>query len=73
MTSPLIAKKIGEKVGIILNSEVELDQNFNIKNYFNMEPTRIVLLTNISAEDEVDDDLLSEVKEECSKFGEIMV
>ncbi len=73
MTSPLIAKKIGEKVGIILNSDVELDQNFNIKNYFNMEATRIVLLTNISAEDEVDDDLLSEVKEECSKFGEIMV
>jgi hypothetical protein len=73
MTSPLIAKKIGEKVGIILNSEVELDQNFSIKNYYNMDPTRIVLLTNIAAEDEVDDDLLSEVKEECSKFGEIMV
>ena len=73
MTSPLIAKKIGEKVGIIVNSEVELDQNFSIKNCYNMEPTRIILLTNIAAEDEVDDELLGEVKDECSKFGEILV
>ena len=73
MKSPLIAKKIGEKVAVIVNSSIVSEETFNIKDYYNIEPTRIILLTNIANLEEVDDDLLNEVKEECSRFGEIIV
>lgn len=73
MKSPLIAKKIGEKVGVIVNSSLVSEETFNIKEYYNIEPTKIILLTNIANIEELDDELLIEVKEECSKFGEIIV
>ncbi|RWS17135.1 splicing factor 45-like protein [Dinothrombium tinctorium] len=35
-------------------------------------PTKVVLLKNMVGRGEVDDDLIPEVKEECSKYGEIV-
>jgi len=39
----------------------------------NSDPTRVIMLTNLVGKGEVDDDLIEDVREECSRFGEITV
>ena len=64
ITSPLVIKKIDEKVGMIMNSSLDKTTEFDIRDYYNMSPTRIILLTNITNANALDKELLHEIEEE---------
>ncbi|KAF8097659.1 hypothetical protein N665_0284s0025 [Sinapis alba] len=69
ITTPLMAKKTDRRAGVIVNaSEKKL-----VKAAVNItgEPTRILLLRNMVAPGEVDDELEEEVGSECGKYGTV--
>ncbi|XP_076960564.1 DNA-damage-repair/toleration protein 111-like [Bidens hawaiensis] len=73
ITTPLVAKKTDRRAGVIVNA-VEAKQQVEKKTRgvsINGMPTRVVLLRNMVGPGEVDDDLESEVAEECSKYGTV--
>ncbi|XP_076939549.1 DNA-damage-repair/toleration protein 111-like [Bidens hawaiensis] len=73
ITTPLVAKKTDRRAGVIVNAG-EAKQQVEKKTRgvsINGTPTRVVLLRNMVGPGEVDDDLESEVAEECSKYGTV--
>jgi len=69
IVKPLIAKKTSEKYGVIINSNINTEKKIEIKNFYNRQPTNIIMLTNILNPDEINIESYSEIKEECEKFG----
>jgi hypothetical protein len=72
--TPLIAKKTGDKYGVIINSNFPAAQKkIDFTNFYNREPTKIIMITNMVLPEEMDEDLLFEIKEECERFGIVNV
>ena len=72
--TPLVAKRTNDKYGIIINSNINKEERIlNIISCYNRTPTNIILLTNISDSVSLDDDILTEIKEECMLYGDIIV
>ena len=72
--TPLVAKRTNDKYGIIINSNINKEERIlNIISCYNRTPTNIILLTNISDSVNLDDDVLTEIKEECILYGNIIV
>ncbi|XP_047325629.1 DNA-damage-repair/toleration protein DRT111, chloroplastic [Impatiens glandulifera] len=68
ITTPLMAKKTDKRAGVIVND----NNNKKVKSVnFANQPTRVLLLRNMVGPGEVDDDLESEVAEECLKYGTV--
>lgn len=62
IVTPLYIKKIHERFGIIIN------ENINKTNY-NMNPTRIIVITNIINPDDIQLENYNEIRMEVEKFG----
>ncbi|XP_071690192.1 DNA-damage-repair/toleration protein 111-like [Rutidosis leptorrhynchoides] len=73
ITTPLMAKKTDRRAGVIVNaSEQKQQAEKKVKGVsINGQPTRVVLLRNMVGPGEVDDDLETEVAEECAKYGTV--
>ncbi|KAI3682949.1 hypothetical protein L1987_83346 [Smallanthus sonchifolius] len=73
ITTPLMAKKTDRRAGVIVNaSEPKQQPEKKARGVsINGQPTRVVLLRNMVGPGEVDDDLETEVAEECSKYGTV--
>ncbi|CAH1429878.1 unnamed protein product [Lactuca virosa] len=73
ITTPLMAKKTDRRAGVIVNaSEPKQQPEKKAKGVsINGVPTRVVLLRNMVGPGEVDDDLETEVAEECAKYGTV--
>lgn len=73
ITTPLMAKKTDRRAGVIVNaSEPKQQPEKKARGVsINGQPTRVVLLRNMVGPGEVDDDLETEVAEECAKYGTV--
>jgi splicing factor 45 len=72
--TPLVAKRTNDKYGIIINANICKEERIlNIISFYNRSPTNIILLTNISDSVTLDDEVISEIRDECIIFGNIIV
>lgn len=73
ITTPLMAKKTDRRAGVIVNAseKKQLDKKLVKGVSISGQPTRVVLLRNMVGPGEVDDDLETEVAEECAKYGTV--
>ncbi|KAI3697609.1 hypothetical protein L6452_30703 [Arctium lappa] len=73
ITTPLMAKKTDRRAGVIVNASEPKQQPEKKARGVNIngQPTRVVLLRNMVGPGEVDDDLETEVAEECAKYGTV--
>lgn len=73
ITTPLMAKKTDRRAGVIVNAseKKQLDKKPVKGVSISGQPTRVVLLRNMVGPGEVDDDLETEVAEECAKYGTV--
>ena len=67
MTTPLEVRKDGARSGVI----VAAPETF-VRAARTPEPSKVLLLRNVVAPGEVDEDLEDEVAEECEKFGPVV-
>jgi splicing factor 45 len=80
MTTPLIAKKTAANTAVIVNSTMDMSAVLpadvilrkQIEQFYNMPPTRVLLLENMVGPAEVDDALRDEVIEECQIYGPVL-
>jgi len=80
MTTPLIAKKTTSNTAVIVNSSVEMTAMMpaeivwrkQVEQYYNMPPTRILVLLNMVSPKEIDDTLRDEVIDESQNYGKVM-
>lgn len=68
MSKPLQVEKTGKALGKIV---YESDSKQEDCETFELPPSRVVLLRNMVGPGEVDEDLKPEIKEECSKYGDV--
>lgn len=77
IVTPLMVKKTGEKYGIIINANTTAlnlsEPKLNIKNFYNRNPTKILMVTNIVDKDEVNQDIYLEIREEFENYGTVIV
>lgn len=72
ITTPLMAKKTDRRAGVIVNASEPKQPEKKAKGVnLNGQPTRVVLLRNMVGPGQVDDDLETEVAEECAKYGTV--
>jgi splicing factor 45 len=72
--TPLVAKRTNDKYGIIINSNISKEERIlNIISCYNRTPTNIILLTNISDSVTLDEEIVTEIRDECTLFGTITV
>jgi splicing factor 45 len=73
--TPLVAKKISDKCGVIINTNImtERDNRIDIKNFYNRTPTKVIMMTNIIYPGEFTEELYYEIKEECENCGKFAV
>jgi hypothetical protein len=72
--TPLVAKKLNEKYGIIINANIHKEERIlNIISCFNRTPTTVILLTNLTDSENLDEEAVAEIKEECMLYGKIKV
>ena len=64
MTTPLIAQKTSDNIGVIKASAIEMDRILT---------SRVLVMTNMVLPNQVDDDLESEIVQELSKYGVVKV
>mmetsp|Transcript_7135 Transcript_7135/g.26244 ORF Transcript_7135/g.26244 Transcript_7135/m.26244 type:complete len:405 (-) Transcript_7135:2247-3461(-) len=68
ISTALQHKKTDVRSGVIVNAHEERKKSMTVAG---VEPTRVVLLSNMVGPGEVDEELREEVAEECAKYGKV--